>query len=193
VFDTTVQIDPVFSFTVDAGPDLEIHLGETITLEGMTDLIQADISSVSWDSFAVNFCMDCPSVDVSPSETTTYTYHVVSVTGCERSDQMIVYVVEKAKYYLPNVFSPNNDGINDEIRLNPTPGIEKVIQWIIFDRWGNAVFGKRNFDPNDPSVFWNGQTTTGEFTNPGVFPYLIEFQLINGKTEIYHGDITVLR
>ena len=193
VFDTMIQIEPVFSFTVDAGPDLEIHLGETITLAGMTDLIPDDISTIRWDSFDVNLCLDCPTVDVSPDETTTYTYHVVSNTGCERSDKLIVYVVEKAKFYVANVFSPNEDGINDEIRLNPTPGIETVVQWIIFDRWGNAVFGKLNFDPTDPTVFWNGRTSTGEYANPGVFAYLIEFQLINGKTEVHHGDITLMR
>ena len=193
IFDTTVQIEPVFSFTVDAGPDLDIHLGETATLSGTTDLMDSDIGSIWWDSSGVNLCADCPDFDVSPGETTNYTLFVTSVTGCERSDKVIVYVVEKAKYYMANVFSPNGDGINDEVRLNPTPGIEKVLQWIIFDRWGNAVFGKTNFNPSDGSVFWNGQTSTGENANPGVFAYLLEVQLINGKTEVFHGDITLLR
>jgi subtilisin-like proprotein convertase family protein len=193
IYDTIVQIEPVFSFTIDAGPDLEIHLGETITISGTTDLLQADIGSIQWDSSGINLCLDCPDFDVSPGETTTYTYTVTSISGCERSDKMIVYVVEKAKYYIANVFSPNGDGVNDEVRLNPTPGIEKVLQWIIFDRWGDAVFGKTDFAPSDGSVFWNGQTSTGENANPGVFPYLLEVQLINGKIEVFHGDITLLR
>jgi len=193
VYDTMVMIEPVFSFIVDAGPDLEIYLGESITLTGMTDLIATDISDIQWDSSGAVLCTGCPTFEVSPEETTTYTVRVSSVTGCEKSDNVIVYVIEKAKYYIANVFSPNGDGINDEIRLNPTPGIEKVVQWIVFDRWGNAVFGKTNFDPLDNSVFWNGQTSTGEYANPGVFPYLLEVQLINGKTKILHGDITLLR
>ncbi len=193
VFDTLVQIEPVFSFSVDAGPDLEIHLGETITISGTTDLLPSDIGTIQWDSSGIILCTDCPDFDVSPGETTTYTLSVTSVTGCTKSDKMIVYVVEKAKYYMANVFSPNGDGINDEIRLNPTPGIDKVLQWIIFDRWGNAVYGKTNFNPLDGSVFWNGQTSTGEYANPGVFPYLLEVQLINGKIEVFHGDITLLR
>jgi hypothetical protein len=193
VYDTTVQIEPVFSFTVDAGPDLEIHLGETITLTGTTDLLSSDIEFIDWDSSGIKLCAECLDLDVNPWKTSSYTLHVTSITGCERSDKMIVYVVEKAKYFIANVFSPNGDGINDEVRLNPTPGIEKVLQWIIFDRWGNAVYGKTDFDPTDASVFWNGQTSTGEDANPGVFPYLLEVQLINGKSEVFHGDITLLR
>jgi len=115
------------------------------------------------------------------------------VTGCLLSDEMTVFVLEKGKFYIPNVFSPNGDVINDEVRIYPSPGIQKVLQWIIFDRWGNAVYGKTNFDPNDTSVFWDGRTTTGEFANPAVFPYIFEIQLINGAIELWRGNITLIR
>jgi gliding motility-associated-like protein len=193
VFDTTIVIEPTVNFSVDVGPDLEIYLGETIGLTGMTDLVAGDIAFDQWSSYGNLLCTDCPNQDVSPLETTTYVYQLTSVTGCTRADELIVYVLEKGKYFLPNIFSPNGDGINDEVRLHASPGIESVLQWIIFDRWGNAVYGKTDFEPADASVFWNGQTTTGEYVNPGVFPYVLEIQLISGKIEVYHGDITVVR
>lgn len=193
VFDTTIVIEPTVNFSVDAGPDLEIYLGETIGLTGMTDLGAGDIAFDQWGYNGSVLCTDCAIVDVSPLETTTYSYQLTSVTGCTRVDELIVYVLEKGKFFLPNIFSPNGDGINDEVRLHASPGIDKVLQWIIFDRWGNAVFGETDFEPADPAVFWNGQTTTGEYANPGVFPYVLEIQLINGKIEVYHGDITVVR
>lgn len=193
VFDTTVIIEPSVQFIVDAGPDVEIFLGESIELSGMTDLLMTDILTDHWDSLGITLCTDCPGFEVSPLETATYTFSVSSITGCVKSDEVIVYVKEKGKYYIANVFSPNGDGINDEIRINASPGIAKVVQWVIFDRWGNAVYGYNNFDPADPIVFWNGQTTTGEYANPGVFPYMLEIQLINGKHEVYNGNITLLR
>ena len=193
VFDTTIVIEPTINFSVDVGPDVEIYLGETTGLIGMTDLVAGDIAFDQWSSNGSALCTDCAMFDVSPLETTTYAYQLTSVTGCTRADELIVYVLERGKYFLANVFSPNGDGVNDEVRLHVSPGIEKILQWIIFDRWGNAVFGKTNFDPADTSVFWNGQTSTGEFVNPGVFPYVLEIQLINGKVEVYHGDITVVR
>ena len=76
VFDILVQIEPVFSFSVDAGPDLEIHLGETITISGTTDLLPSDIGTIQWDSSGIILCTDCPDFDVSPGETTTYTLSV---------------------------------------------------------------------------------------------------------------------
>lgn len=192
-YDTSILIDPTPAYTVDAGPDDEIYLGETHTLTGSTNLAGSEIGILTWDSLGVTLCTDCPDFDVSPWETTIYEFAVQSVTGCIVKDQMTLFVVEKGKYVIPNIFSPNGDGINDEIRISPTPGMTKVLQWIIFDRWGNAVYGKTDFDPGDPSVFWDGRTTTGEFANPAVFPYLIEFQLINGATELRHGNITLLR
>lgn len=192
-FDTTVIILPSFSFTIDAGPDVEIYLGESIELSGMTDLAPADILTDQWDSIGVTLCTDCPFFEVNPLETTTYTYQLTSLTGCVKSDEIVVFVLEKGKYYIANIFSPNGDGVNDEIRIHASMGIARVVQWVIFDRWGNAVFGDTDFDPRDTSVFWDGLASTGDFVNPGVFPYVLEVQLISGKTEVYHGNITVIR
>jgi gliding motility-associated-like protein len=115
------------------------------------------------------------------------------MTGCELSDEVTVFVIEKGKYFIANIFSPNGDEVNDVIGISATPGIKRVNRWIIFDRWGDAVYGKLDFDPFDPAVKWDGRTSTGEFANPGVFPYIIEYQLINGKTELRHGNITLIR
>ncbi len=193
VFDTTVQIDTSVVFSVDAGPDIEIYIGEQAVLTGTTDLAPDLMMVDQWNFSDGILCTDCPMYEVSPLETTSFGYQVTSLSGCALVDEMIVYVIEKARLFIANVFSPNGDGINDEIRINSTGGIEKVVQWTIYDRWGNAVFGAENFDPMDLSVFWDGRTSTGQFSNPGVFPYVIELQLISGKSEVAHGEITLLR
>ena len=193
IFDSTVVIEPTALFTIDAGPDQEIHIGGTALLEGMTDLPQDDMLSDQWDSLGMVLCTHCASFEVSPLETTTYSFQVTSQTGCTLTDEMTVFVLNRAKFFVANIFSPNGDGINDEVRVNATPGIARVLKWIIFDRWGNAVYGRTDFDPDDPSVFWDGRTTTGEFANPAVFPYLIEIELISGKVELFRGDITLIR
>jgi hypothetical protein len=192
-YDTIVTITPTDPFFVDAGPDLEIYLGESPSLFGMTDITIDEISLQGWDSLGTMLCLDCEEVEVRPLETSTYRYTVESVTGCIVSDELVVYVIEEGKIYVPNIFSPNADGINDEMKIYPGPGIEKVDKWIIYDRWGNAVFGMTDFLPGDSSVFWDGNSSTGERQNPAVFAYLIEVQLINGKNEIYHGTITLIR
>lgn len=193
LYDTLVNIIPTNPFSVDAGPDQEIYLGESAKLSGTTDLQSGQLLSQMWDSLGVNICTDCPDFEVSPHETSSYRYQVMSATGCVLEDEVIIYVIEKGKYYIPNVFSPNGDGINDEIQLHTSPGIVRVLQWIIFDRWGNAVFGRTDRDPTDATLQWDGYTPRGERLNPAVFPYLLEVKLVNGKSEIYHGTITLLR
>ncbi len=193
VFDTIVQIDTTIVFMVDAGPDIEIYLGEMAELDGTTDLPLDFYAIDEWNNVEGLICVDCAQTQVSPLETTTYTYQVTSTTGCVLADEVVVFVIERAKYFIANIFSPNGDGINDEVRIESPGGIESVLQWIIFDRWGNAAFGKTNFDPMDNSVFWDGRASTGDFLNPGVFPYVVEFQLINGKKKVYHGEITLVR
>ena len=102
-------------------------------------------------------------------------------------------MIEKGKFFIPNIFSPNGDAVNDEIRFYAAPGIEKVLRWSIFDRWGNLVFSRDDFDPGDPNVYWNGTAQGSEMLNPGVFPFVVEVELINGNTEVHQGSITLIR
>src|SRR5690606_10253574 len=159
----------------------------------MTTLGDPDIADQQWVFGTDTLCQACPEVEISPLETADFIFAVSSHTGCMQTDTIRVFVVEKSKFYIPNIFSPNGDGINDEIRLVVSPGVERVIRWVIFDGWGNAVYGKENFEGDDPSVFWDGRTSTGAFGNPAVFAYVLEFELINGNREVHYGDITLLR
>jgi gliding motility-associated-like protein len=162
-------------------------------VSGTTDLPSDLIFNQEWDSLGFVFCQDCPEFTVSPHMTAVYRFRVTSETGCVIDDEVTIFVIEKGKYFIGNVFTPNGDNINDEIRLHTSPGIVRVHQWIIFDRWGDAVFGRTDFDPNDTSIFWDGRTPQGEELNPAVYPYMLEVELLNGAIEIYHGSITLLR
>jgi gliding motility-associated-like protein len=193
IYDTLVTIQPTNPYTVDAGPDIEIYLGEKATLAGFTDIEISEIFSQEWDSTGNILCQDCLETIVSPHTTTTYSFTVRSRTGCIISDDLTVFVLEKGKFFIPDIFTPNGDGFNDEIRLFASAGILKINKWVIFDRWGNAVFGNTDFDPFDPGVYWDGTTSGSEKLNPGVFPYIIELELINGNREIHHGTITLVR
>lgn len=191
-YDTTLEISSTNPFMVNAGEDEEIYLGDDIGLSGEGNIDTAFIVQQSWSLGDSVLCL-CPEITANPQETTTYTYQVVSSTGCVMEDQVTVFVLERAKYYIPNVFSPNGDNINDQLTIHAGSGIETVLKWIIYDRWGDAVFGRTNFDPHGAVVSWDGRNQDGETLNPGVFPYLLEVRLINGNMEIHHGTITLIR
>ncbi|MBK9398310.1 MAG: gliding motility-associated C-terminal domain-containing protein [Saprospiraceae bacterium] len=89
------------------------------------------------------------------------------------------------KYYIPNVFSPNNDGINDEFEV-----VVKTSQSIIWQylTGGEELF----FSSNDINPKWNGMFKNLE-VNPGVYVYMIRGFCNNNKPIFEYGDITVFR
>lgn len=93
--------------------------------------------------------------------------------------------------FIPNAFSPNNDGINDLFKIYPHSAfLGKITTFKIFDRWGGIVFEASNFDFFDTA--WDG-TYRGETAASGVYVYFVEVEMENGKKELLKGDVTLLR
>ena len=82
-------------------------------------------------------------------------------------------------YYAPNVFSPNNDGINDIFTLYSTV-IEEIISLSIFDRWGNMVFERKNFKASEELLGWNG-THNNKHCEPGTYAWSAEILFQNNQ------------
>ena len=95
------------------------------------------------------------------------------------------------EFYIPNVFSPNDDQINDVFSIQFNAGTEVIaLSGDIFDRWGNHVFRSRELP-----FAWDG-SLQGEPLNPGVFVYVFTFTYSNGAsmvTKTVMGDITLMR
>ena len=94
-------------------------------------------------------------------------------------------------YYLPNVFSPNNDGINDVLEISvPETFSIKIEEFTVFDRWGNTIFTS-----NDINGSWNGQFG-GKLVSEGVYVYqmIATLNVCHTVKEIKKvGDVTVLK
>jgi hypothetical protein len=191
--DTLLTLETSPPFTVSAGEDVEIYLGEIVDLAGMTDLPSGLQADQGWTDYFTSLCAGCQDLQISPAETADFIFTVSSMSGCRKSDTIRVFVVEEANFFIPNVFSPNGDGINDEIRLVVASGVAVVRRWVIFDRWGQAVFGREGFDPADTTVSWDGRTPEGQAFNPAVFAWVLEVELTNGDVRTHHGNITLLR
>lgn len=94
-------------------------------------------------------------------------------------------------FYIPNVFSPNDDGSNDFFTIYFEDEIQvKSVSASIFDRWGNLVY-----ESTGDHVEWKGDFH-GEMLNPDVFAYRLLLTYDDGVRErsvIVHGDVTLLR
>ncbi|MFN7118256.1 MAG: PKD domain-containing protein [Saprospiraceae bacterium] len=120
-------------------------------------------------------------------------YNLVATVGrCELRDSVFVEVDTERKVYIPNAFSPNGDNVNEYFYIHGGDGIVEIERFIIFERRGGTVFDQSNIQPNDPTVGWDG-TLKGKKMNPAVFVYYAEIKFIDGKTEIFSGDVTLVR
>jgi gliding motility-associated-like protein len=92
--------------------------------------------------------------------------------------------------YIPNAFSPDDDGVNDIFMIRGV-GIS-IKSFRIFNRWGNLVFEKQSFDANDPKYAWDGKIK-GVPATPDVFVYIAEIVCDNGTIKMFKGNVTVLK
>ncbi len=172
---------------VDLGPDLEINLGDVVDLNALTNG-----TFIEWESEDDLDCLDnCFTQTVSPFVNTTYYVEVTDENGCPDIDEIVLKVDRTRAVYIPNVFSPNKDGINDFFTVYNNPTITKVNRMLIADRWGEIVFEARDFIPEDPANGWYGDFR-GEEMNVGVFVYYAEVEFIDGFVGKYKGDVTLM-
>ena len=125
-------------------------------------------------------------------ETAYYTLEVTTADGCAARDTLLVTVVEKSAVYLPTAFSPNGDNNNDRWVVYAGNQVAFVERVQIYDRWGNQVFERQNFPPNDPDQGWDG-LFEGRPVNSAVFSCLVEVMLKNGQRRVFSTEIVLMR
>lgn len=125
------------------------------------------------------------SVTAKPTQTQQYYVTYTSPEGCTDSDTATVVVEDLNTYFLPTGFTPNGDGVNDEVHLHGR-GIESFTLKI-FDRIGEKVFETSDIDKG-----WDGKLH-GLPMNDGVFVYVLDISFCNGEVKKVHGDITLVK
>ncbi|GJM35272.1 MAG: hypothetical protein DHS20C18_42730 [Saprospiraceae bacterium] len=95
--------------------------------------------------------------------------------------------------YLPNAFSPNDDGINDIFRPMAINDLGATIhRFLIFDRWGGIVHSVAELTFSDPAVAWRGRKN-GKLLPVGVYTYLLEIGYASGEVAQLAGDVMIVR
>ena len=100
---------------VDLGESNAVELGETF--EWKPAINNISIQNLQWTSTELLSCDTCLNPEVTPMFSGSYELQVTSEDGCVRSDSTFLDIITVRKAYLPNVFSPNFDGINDNFTV----------------------------------------------------------------------------
>mgnify|MGYP006266696785 CR=1 FL=1 len=114
---------------------------------------------------------------------------VTHPSGCKDTLVQLLDVIPEVRYFLPNAFTPNEDGTNDEYRGTGKLEGATNFQMLVFNRWGEAIFETR-----DPFEGWNGRkNNVGAPVPAGVYMVLVTFTGPRGDRYEYKGAATVVR
>lgn len=182
---------------------IRIHALPTVTMPGQITVqsgssvlipatYSAGVNSWTWTPASGLSCTNCATPQAGPQFNTTYTVNFSDSNSCRNSAGIDVRVVcLNGNLFMPNTFSPNGDGSNDVFYPRGT-GLYLIKALRIFNRWGQVVFEKREFPPNNPLYGWNG-TFKNKPPVADVYVYQVEVQCSNGETIRLDGNIALIQ
>ena len=152
-------------------------------------------TSILLDAFAPNLFYEWGNGSVSSTLEVTEpgNYTVILSNGtCEKEDNVSIdfFNCKECGFYIPNVFSPNFDGVNDKLLAYPQCSDVSDFDFKIFNRWGSLIF-----QSNDINQGWDGKYK-GRQADNGTYVYTLSFAA-SEYGEIKHrmisGDVALLR
>ncbi len=171
--------------------DTLIELGDSLELLVLAN--QGDVT-YAWTPSGTLSCDSCANPVTYTTSTVEYNIVVTdTINGCVATTEILIRVDKDRDIYIPNAFSPNADGYNDFFSIySDATSVANIKYFRLFDRWGELMFARENFQPNIPSLGWDGNFR-GKKVNPAVFVYVAEIEFVDGQTRIYKGDFTLVR
>ena len=114
---------------------------------------------------------------------------VTTKYGCIDTAYHLYDVADDFVFYIPNAFTPNDDGIN-EIFIPKGIGFDKnSYHMYIYDRWGNFIFYS-----DDPAKGWDGRANHGvDIAQEDVFVWKIDLKDNSGRLHKYMGHVTIVK
>ena len=184
-FPAAVSGPPFLEATL--GADTVIHLGDMIRLQALTNSETAVFTWSHTDTLTGDIAM------IRPLETAIYQVEVYdTVSLCRTAAAIAVGVDRNRRIFIPNAFSPDGDGNNDQFTIYSDDAVSAVKQFRIFNRSGAMVFQRQNFQPNNPADGWDG-LLNGQVLNAGVYVYFAEIEFLDGKSEVFKGEVVLVR
>ena len=157
---------------------VEVYLTDTVELVDyvyLTDTVEVEVVVVEY---------------VVLTDTILDTLYIDCATGLECGELFPeIYNCDDAQLYIPNAFSPNNDGTNDAWKVVYDPTCWKSVSYTIFNRWGEVVYWGYGDEP------WDGSVNGGShYVSDGVYVYTCSARRESDAEIVQEsGYITVFR
>lgn len=152
-------------------------------------------NSINSVSSLWNFGDGNSSTEISPQHTYssfgnyTATLTVTDSLGCSKTLTFNIFADEIVNFEVPNIFTPNGDGINDNFEFIVGKGI-KEFEVSVFNRWGNKII--ENITSGGTRI-WNGKDTDNNLCSPGSYFYKLLVTTVKGETINKHGIVELVK
>lgn len=167
-----------------------IRLGESLDL-GSSYTPGDRIMSWIWTPEERVDCADCPRIKSMPVVETLFTLTGTDQDGCMGKDELLVRVIPIHNVGVPNVVIPGQNGQNSYVTIYGGSHIARIIKFDVFDRWGNLLFTRSDFPPNQYQLGWDG-TVQGRRLIPGVYVYSAQVEFIDLVSKDISGEILLI-
>ncbi len=192
LFEKKVSISEPNKFMVNTPLEINIFYSETAELTFSSNYPDSDIVSIKWTNSKGEILGNDFDLKYNPNLSDVVNVEVTTINGCIATSKVKINVDNELKFYIPNIFSPNGDGINDKLEIFKNKIPLTLGQISIFDRYGNMVYNTKNYEFNNSIDGWDG-TINGKSVVPGVYVLLIEYTDFLGERQIIKSDITVVK
>ena len=175
--------------TVQLGPDVTLATGTLFPLIAHTG--NSNVVSWTWSPATNLSCSKCQSPVATIKYDITYQVLVKNIFGCTAIDLINIHTLcEGSQVFVPNAFTPDGDGKNDILMVR-SKGVNAIRSFKVFSRWGELIFEKQNFPPNNPSFGWDGKIK-GKSGSAEVYVYILDVTCDNNEKLTFKGNISIL-
>lgn len=172
-------------FEIEIGEDQELILGEELTI---TTTSNADIMDIVWPEQLSEYD-GSTQFTFLPINNLQVRAEATSTEGCEAQDEISIILDTDVSIYIPNIFSPNNDGVEDEFFISPFGrSLGDIFTFNIYDRWGGLVWSA-----TEGGKSWDGTMPDGDSAIEGLYTFYLEAALINGDPIRSSGSLLLMR
>ncbi len=190
---TIHQPEPIL---LGLGDEIFIELGQDTQLVTQVTNGFAPLT-YQWSPQDSNFlsCLTCPDPFVENLQfTRSFRVLVTDANGCTNQEVVTVNVQKVRVILVPTAFTPNSDLNNDRLGIVGRPGTQ-ILNFQIYDRWGEQVFLAEDFAIEDgltPANSWDGMFR-GEPMNSAVYVWSLEALFPDGERTLMKGQSTLIR
>lgn len=172
-----VKVDPI-PF-IDAGIDTVYNINEPMFIAAIGS------GTISWIDGSNIICTSCNVTQVFPENKSCYVAQAINDFGCSAQDVVCIDVKKDYAIFIPNSFTPNGDGLNDEFKVYGN-GILSI-ELAVYDRWGQEIYITKDADKG-----WDG-TFKQMICEEGLYTYKLSYKSLEGRVVKKAGHILLLK